>query len=582
MGRAISSAQVAALEVEGAEKADKGKCPFMANELKMMTASEEPAQGETTPVGTEAINDVDKATDNVESSQKRKAERAAQFNLETNVKVKEFMKAAPAIENIGERVLSPLSLKPEEPSDRKTMKKGRSGPPDLPQTLFNYERFFVSQIEKKKQDHSYRVFKKVQRKASNFPFAEEHTGSKKDISVWCSNDYLGMSWHPKVTEAVRTALEKHGAGAGGTRNISGNSPLHEELEREIASLHQKDAALVFTSCYVANDSTLFTLGRHLPGVHIFSDAGNHASMIQGIRNSGAPKHIFRHNDPEHLEQLLKSVDINIPKLVAFETVHSMDGAVCPLKELCDVSHKYGALTFVDEVHAVGLYGTHGAGVGERDGCMDDMDLVTGTLGKAFGNIGGYVAGSANTIDMIRSYASGFIFTTSLPPTTLSGALASIKVLRSEEGMRLRFKHQEAVRYLREKLVDEGIPALHCPSHIIPIHVGNAALATKLSNDLMQKHHIYVQAINYPTVPMGQERLRIAPTPHHTQNMMDDFVDCLVDVWKANNLDLHVDMCPESCEFCRKPLKFETFFSRTPICERSNCTYTSLQSSMASA
>ncbi|KAL5014861.1 hypothetical protein ScPMuIL_009131 [Solemya velum] len=451
---------------------------------------------------------------------------------------------------------------------------------DVIPSLFNYEDFFAGQIQKKKSDHSYRIFKKVLRKATQFPFAEEYTDSKKEISVWCSNDYLGMSWHPEVKKAVRDALENHGAGAGGTRNISGNSPLHEELERSLAKLHQKDAALVFTSCYVANDSTLYTLGKALPGVEIFSDSGNHASMIQGIRNSRAPKHIFRHNDPLHLEELLRKVDKSIPKIVAFETVHSMDGAVCPLKELCDVAHKYGALTFVDEVHAVGLYGRHGAGIAERDGCMDDIDIVSGTLGKAFGNIGGYIAASSNTVDMIRSYASGFIFTTSLPPTTLCGALASIKVVSSEEGRQLRMKHADAVRYMRDKLAEAGIPALHCPSHIIPIHVGNAALCTKLSNDLMNKHNIYVQAINFPTVDRGSERLRLAPTPHHTRDMIDEFVDAVVDVWKFNNLDLHCPVCPKECEYCQKPLEFEKLFAREKICSRSNCTYASLQDSLS--
>ncbi|XP_069101240.1 5-aminolevulinate synthase-like isoform X3 [Argopecten irradians] len=445
--------------------------------------------------------------------------------------------------------------------------------------LFNYESFFEGEIQKKKRDHSYRIFKNVMRKGRKFPYAEEHSGEKKDITVWCSNDYLGMSWHPKVTKAVEQAVHEHGAGAGGTRNISGNSPLHEELEQELASLHQKEAALVFTSCYVANDSTLYTLGKTLPGVHIFSDAGNHASMIQGIRNSGAPKHIFRHNDPEHLEYLLKQVDICVPKLVAFETVHSMDGAVCPLSELCDVAHKYGAITFVDEVHAVGLYGQHGAGVAERDGCMDKLDIVSGTLGKAFGNVGGYIAASTNTIDMIRSYASGFIFTTSLPPTTLAGSLASVKILRSEEGRQLRHIHQEKVQYLREKLKEKGIPALHCPSHIIPVHVGDAALCTKLSNDLLNDHNIYVQAINFPTVERGMERLRIAPTPHHTQEMLDDLVDSLVNVWKDNGLDLFTKACPDECEFCHKPLKFEELSVREKICNRSNCTYASLQVSL---
>ncbi|XP_033744360.1 5-aminolevulinate synthase, erythroid-specific, mitochondrial-like [Pecten maximus] len=448
--------------------------------------------------------------------------------------------------------------------------------------LFNYESFFEEEIQKKKRDHSYRIFKNVMRKGRKFPYAEEHSGKKKDITVWCSNDYLGMSWHPKVTKAVEHAVNQYGAGAGGTRNISGNSPLHEELEVELASLHRKEAALVFTSCYVANDSTLYTLGKTLPGVHIFSDAGNHASMIQGIRNSGAPKHIFRHNDPEHLEYLLKQVDICVPKLVAFETVHSMDGAVCPLSELCDVAHKYGAITFVDEVHAVGLYGPHGAGVAERDGCMDKLDIVSGTLGKAFGNVGGYIAASSNTIDMIRSYASGFIFTTSLPPTTLAGSLASVKILRSDEGRQLRHVHQQKVQYLREKLKEKGIPALHCPSHIIPVHVGDAALCTKLSNDLLNIHNIYVQAINFPTVERGMERLRIAPTPHHTQEMLDNLVDSLVQVWEDNGLDLFTQACPDECEFCRKPLKFEALSAREKICNRSNCTYASLQVSLACA
>ncbi|CAI9723756.1 5-aminolevulinate synthase, erythroid-specific, mitochondrial isoform X1 [Octopus vulgaris] len=406
--------------------------------------------------------------------------------------------------------------------------------------FFDYERFFEQQIEKKKQNHSYRVFKKVLRKGEDFPFAEEHHDlkQKKDITVWCSNDYVGMSWHPVVKKAVREALEKHGAGAGGTRNISGNSPLHELLEKEIASLHNKEAALLFTSCYVANDSTLCTLGKHLPGVQLFSDAGNHASMIQGIINSRAPKHIFNHNDPLHLEQLLRKADPGIPKIVAFETVHSMSGAVCPLEELCDIAHKYGALTFVDEVHAVGLYGENGAGIGERDGVMHKMDLITGTLGKAFGNIGGYVASTAQAIDMIRSYASGFIFTTSLPPTILAGATAAIRILRNDEGRMLRSKHQSNVKYLRDRLLEIGIPAVQCPSHIIPIHIGDPKMATTICNELMSKHNIYVQAINYPTVPQGEEKLRVAPTPHHSRDMMDNFVDCLINVWLSHDLPLN--------------------------------------------
>uniref|UniRef100_T1GLT2 5-aminolevulinate synthase n=1 Tax=Megaselia scalaris TaxID=36166 RepID=T1GLT2_MEGSC len=309
---------------------------------------------------------------------------------------------------------------------------------------FPYEEFFHEQILRKKQDHSYRVFKKVNRlaEAGKFPHALDYTSNQeKPITVWCANDYLGMSCHPEVKSAVRHALEKYGAGAGGTRNISGNSLNHENLEKRLANLHQKEAALLFTSCFVANDSTLFTLARLLPGCHIFSDAGNHASMIMGIRNSGVPKHIFRHNDVDHLRSLLKKVDKNVPKIVAFETVHSMTGAICPLEELCDLTHEYGGISFVDEVHAVGLYGDHGAGVGERDNQLHKMDIISGTMGKAFGNIGGYIAGSAKLVDMIRSYAAGFIFTTSLPPTVLCGADKAIEILSSDEGRELRQRHQ---------------------------------------------------------------------------------------------------------------------------------------------
>lgn len=323
---------------------------------------------------------------------------------------------------------------------------------------FPYEEFFHEQILRKKQDHSYRVFKKVNRlaEAGKFPHALDYSNNEeKPITVWCANDYLGMSCHPEVKSAVRQALEKYGAGAGGTRNISGNSLNHENLERRLANLHQKEAALLFTSCFVANDSTLFTLSRLMPGCHIFSDAGNHASMIMGIRNSGVPKHIFRHNDVDHLRSLLKTVDKKVPKIVAFETVHSMTGAICPLEELCDVTHEYGGLSFVDEVHAVGLYGEHGAGVGERDNQLHKMDIISGTMGKAFGNIGGYIAGSAKLVDMIRSYAAGFIFTTSLPPTVLCGADKAIEILSSDEGRALRKRHQSNVSYLRNLLQREG-------------------------------------------------------------------------------------------------------------------------------
>ncbi|CAG0895441.1 unnamed protein product [Cyprideis torosa] len=443
-----------------------------------------------------------------------------------------------------------------------------------PKATFPYTAFFEEEIQKKKRDHSYRVFKRVMRKvaimrshywrydADQFPAAKEHSFGERDITVWCSNDYLGMSRHPQVISAVQNALISHGAGAGGTRNISGNTLLHEELEATLASLHKKEAGLIFSSCFVANDSTLFTLAKALPGCQIFSDAGNHASMIQGIRNSRVPKHIFRHNDPEHLESLISKVDHSVPKIVAFETVHSMTGAICPLKELCEVSEKYGALSFVDEVHAVGLYGHDGAGIGDRDELMGKMDIISGTLGKAFGNMGGYIVGSAELVDMIRSYAAGFIFTTSLPPTILAGAIASIKVIRSDEGRELRRRHQENVRMLRKKLIQAGLPVEMTPSHIIPVHVGDPFHCSKVSDELLLNYGHYVQAINYPTVPRGKEKLRIAPTPFHTEEMMDRFVADFKDVWKLLGLEFSdTAQAQKECLFCQKPMEFDRFESR---------------------
>jgi len=434
---------------------------------------------------------------------------------------------------------------------------------------FGYESFFETQIQKKKMDHSYRIFKKVNRDAKTFPAAREFSWGKKDITVWCSNDYLGMSAHPAVTKAVHDAVDNHGVGAGGTRNISGNSLLHEELESELASLHKKEGALVFTSCYVANDTTLFTLAKQIPGCEIFSDAGNHASMIQGIKNSGVPKHIFKHNDPKHLEEMLSKVDVSVPKIVAFETVHSMSGAICPLEELCDVAHKYGALTFVDEVHAVGLYGRQGAGVGERDGVEHKIDIISGTLGKAYGNVGGYISASKSLVDVVRSYGAGFIFTTSLPPTVLSGATASIRVLRSEEGRMLRARHRANVDYLRQKLMATGVSVEHTPSHIIPVHVGDPALNSALSDELIKQYGHYVQAINYPTVQRGEEKLRVAPTPHHTVEMMDQFVADLAKIWVDVGLPLRpTKNCAGSCNFCQKPNMFDRMAARE--CSRPGC------------
>ncbi|XP_028398277.1 5-aminolevulinate synthase, erythroid-specific, mitochondrial-like [Dendronephthya gigantea] len=420
--------------------------------------------------------------------------------------------------------------------------------PKQPGNSFGYESFFDKKIFEKKQDQSYRVFNKVNRLAKKFPYGQSYSHGKNgdEISVWCSNDYLGIGHHPKVMEAVRETMDEYGVGAGGTRNISGNSKFHGMLEERLAKLHQKEAGLVFTSCYVANDTTLFTLGKLLPGCHIFSDAGNHASMIQGIRNSGAKKHVFRHNDPAHLEELLRKVDPDLPKIVAFETVHSMDGSICPLEELCDVAHKYGALTFVDEVHAVGMYGAHGAGVGEERQLLDRMDIITGTLGKAFGLIGGYIVGSAKLVDTVRSYGSGFIFTTSLPPMIVRGAITSIDVLAGEDGVRLRKAHQKNAKMLRNRIIQAGIPVIYAPSHIIPVHVGDPEKCTQVSNDLMKQYNIYVQAINYPTVARGEERLRIAPTPHHTPEMMDEFVEALVQIWQANDLPFVWPVCNNSC------------------------------------
>uniref|UniRef100_A0A2K5CL47 5-aminolevulinate synthase n=1 Tax=Aotus nancymaae TaxID=37293 RepID=A0A2K5CL47_AOTNA len=439
---------------------------------------------------------------------------------------------------------------PEVQEDVKAFKTGNY--------VFSYDQFFRDKIMEKKQDHTYRVFKTVNRWADAYPFAQhfsEAPVASKDVSVWCSNDYLGMSRHPQVLQATQETLQRHGAGAGGTRNISGTSKFHVELEQELAELHQKDSALLFSSCFVANDSTLFTLAKILPGCEIYSDAGNHASMIQGIRNSGAAKFVFRHNDPDHLKKLLEKSNPETPKIVAFETVHSMDGAICPLEELCDVSHQYGALTFVDEVHAVGLYGSRGAGIGERDGIMHKIDIISGTLGKAFGCVGGYIASTRDLVDMVRSYAAGFIFTTSLPPMVLSGALESVRLLKGEEGQALRRAHQRNVKHMRQLLMDRGLPVIPCPSHIIPIRVGDAALNSKLCDLLLSKHGIYVQAINYPTVPRGEELLRLAPSPHHSPQMMEDFVEKLLLAWTEVGLPLQ-DVSVAACNFCHRPVHFE--------------------------
>ena len=398
----------------------------------------------------------------------------------------------------------------------------------------DYERFFSDRLAGLRNDGRYRVFADLERHAGDFPRASHHAGGRvEDVTVWCSNDYLGMGQHPGVVAAMHEALDKVGAGAGGTRNISGTSHYHVLLEEELADLHRTEASLLFTSGYVANEATLGTLGQTLPGCVIVSDADNHASMIAGIRYSRAEKKIFRHNDVEHLDRLLGECDPDASKIVAFESLYSMDGDFAPIAEICDVAERHGAMTYLDEVHAVGLYGERGAGVAERDGVMDRVDIVQGTLAKAFGVVGGYIAGSAAMVDFIRSHASGFIFTSSLPPAIAAGARASIRHVKSADTLRER--HQERARALKVRLQEARLPLMPSPSHIVPVFVGDPVRCKQVTDTLMDRHGIYVQPINYPTVPKGTERLRLTPTPLHDDAAMDRLVAALQDVW--SQLDL---------------------------------------------
>ena len=393
----------------------------------------------------------------------------------------------------------------------------------------DFEQFFADRIGDLHREGRYRIFADLERQAGAFPNALNYRdGEARDVTVWCSNDYLGMGQHPAVIEAMCEAARKCGAGAGGTRNISGTNHYHVLLERELADWTRKEAALIFTSGYVSNQTTLGTLGNQIPNLHIFSDALNHNSMIEGIRQSKATKHIFRHNDVADLERLMGSVDPAAPKLVAFESVYSMDGDIAPMADICAVAEKYGAMTFCDEVHAVGMYGETGSGVAERDGVGDRITILQGTMAKAIGVIGGYIAGSPAMIDFIRSFGQGFIFSSALPPSVAAAALTSIRYLRQHNEIRLR--HQERAATLKKRLAALGFPLADSVSHIVPVIVGDAALCKQASDDLLKRHRIYVQPINYPTVPKGSERLRITPTPLHDDAMMDRLVAALVDVW----------------------------------------------------
>ncbi|WP_329958590.1 5-aminolevulinate synthase [Sphingomonas sp. Leaf37] len=399
----------------------------------------------------------------------------------------------------------------------------------------DYTRVFTQAIDRLHAEGRYRVFIDILRNKGMFPNARCFAGHNgpKPITVWCSNDYLAMGQHPKVIEAMEEALHDVGAGSGGTRNIGGNTHYHIDLEHELADLHGKESALLFTSGYVSNEATLSTLAKILPGCVIFSDELNHASMIAGIRNSGCEKRIFRHNDLAHLEELLAAEDPSVPKLIAFESVYSMEADIAPIAAICDLADKYNALTYLDEVHAVGMYGARGGGISEQEGVADRLTIIEGTLGKAFGVMGGYIAADQTIVDVIRSYAPGFIFTTSLSPVLVAGVLASVRHLKSSSVE--REGQQASATLLKTMLDDAGLPVMMGDTHIVPIMVGDPVKAKRISDILLAEYGVYVQPINYPTVPRGSERLRFTPGPSHTPVMMRELTDALVEIWSRLEL-----------------------------------------------